>query len=137
MRVQPHLPSRPLTATVMVSDGLAWCACKAANNPAPPAPRIRTSVCSRRMANGATHTPSRERWRSVTSTRFHTERGECGRPLRPRPGIDGGVNTAAVAVHRHAQRSKVAHPETPQALRMQIVEIDRFDRLDPGRLQGR
>src|SRR6187200_2161398 len=47
MRVQPHLPSRPLVATVMSSAGLAWCACSAANSPAPPEPRIRMSVSSR------------------------------------------------------------------------------------------
>src|SRR5437773_12073628 len=49
MRVQPHLPSRPLTTTVIESPGFAWCACSAANSPAPPAPRIRISVCRRRI----------------------------------------------------------------------------------------
>src|SRR3989337_1008255 len=50
MRVQPHLPSRPLTATMIVSEGSAWCACSAANRPAPPEPRIRMSVSSLRTA---------------------------------------------------------------------------------------
>src|SRR5450759_3014809 len=44
MRVQPHLPSRPFTATVIESFGLPWCACSAANSPAPPEPSIRMSV---------------------------------------------------------------------------------------------
>src|SRR5260221_11058409 len=44
MRVQPHLPSKPFTATVIESCGAAWCACSAANSPAPPEPRIRMSV---------------------------------------------------------------------------------------------
>ena len=49
MRVQPHLPSSPLTAMVIDSDGLAACACSAANRPAPPDPRMRMSVRRRRM----------------------------------------------------------------------------------------
>src|SRR6201986_4932048 len=44
MRVQPHLPSRPLLATVMSRSGLALSACSAANRPAPPESRIRMSV---------------------------------------------------------------------------------------------
>src|SRR6516165_2965826 len=51
MRVQPHLPSKPLLATVMSSSKFALCACSAANSPAPPEPRIRMSVlrCSMLM----------------------------------------------------------------------------------------
>src|SRR5580704_19462265 len=44
MRVQPHLPSRPLLTMVMSRSGLAFKACSAAKRPAPPAPRIRMSV---------------------------------------------------------------------------------------------
>src|SRR5829696_5084782 len=44
MRVQPHFPSRPLTAIVTSSSGAAFLACSAANSPAPPAPRMRMSV---------------------------------------------------------------------------------------------
>src|SRR6185436_18580787 len=47
MRVQPHLPSSPFTATVIDSSGATLCACSAANNPAPPEPRIRMSVSAR------------------------------------------------------------------------------------------
>src|SRR5215471_9296693 len=59
MRVQPHLPSRPFTATVIDSEGLAACACSAANNPAPPAPRIRMSVCKRRGCKSTTQAHAR------------------------------------------------------------------------------
>src|SRR5574339_771501 len=56
MRVQPHLPSRPFTATVMESSGAALCACSAANSPAPPEPRIRMSLLSSRTGGfGALH----------------------------------------------------------------------------------
>src|SRR5688572_11500103 len=44
MRVQPHLPRRPFTATVTSSPGAARRAWSAANSPAPPEPRIRMSV---------------------------------------------------------------------------------------------
>src|SRR6266487_6208614 len=49
MRVQPHLPSSPLAATVMSRSGLALNACNAANRPAPPDPRIKISVVRRSM----------------------------------------------------------------------------------------
>src|SRR5579862_2013317 len=49
MRVQPHLPSRPLLTMAMSRSGLALCACSAANSPAPPVPRIKISVCRRSM----------------------------------------------------------------------------------------
>src|SRR5687768_9779994 len=51
MRVQPHLPSSPFTATVTESSGAALWACNAANRPAPPEPRIRMSVSSCRTWN--------------------------------------------------------------------------------------
>src|ERR1700689_3570334 len=44
MRVQPHLPSKPLLTMVMSRSGFAFKACSAANSPAPPAPKIRISV---------------------------------------------------------------------------------------------
>src|SRR5262249_13923369 len=47
MRVQPHLPMRPLLAMVTSRPGSALSACSAANSPAPPEPRIRISVFSR------------------------------------------------------------------------------------------
>src|SRR3954468_24913291 len=50
MRVQPHLPRSPFTATLIAACGAALCACSAANRPAPPEPRIRMSVSSERTA---------------------------------------------------------------------------------------
>src|SRR5690348_11901841 len=55
MRVQPHLPSKPFTATVTERSGRARLACSAAKRPAPPLPRMRMSVRARLMpaARGA------------------------------------------------------------------------------------
>src|SRR5260221_13748975 len=59
MRVQPHLPSRPFTATVIERSGDALCACSAAKSPAPPAPRIRMSVS--RVLMGSSEAPGARR----------------------------------------------------------------------------
>src|SRR5215469_4210692 len=72
---------------------------------------------------------------SRDSASLHAERSERGSALRARVGVDHGIDAPTVAVHRHAQRTEVAHAKAPQALRMQVVEIDILDRLDPGRLQ--
>src|SRR3954447_26266225 len=50
MRVQPHLPRSPFTATLIAAWGAALYACSAAKRPAPPEPRIRMSVSSERTA---------------------------------------------------------------------------------------
>src|SRR3954466_3002237 len=50
MRVQPHLPRSPFTATVIAAWGAALCACSAAKRPAPPEPRIRRTIRSERTA---------------------------------------------------------------------------------------
>src|SRR3954464_6566370 len=50
MRVQPHLPRSPFTATAIAAWGAALCVCRAATRPAPPEPRIRMSVSSERTA---------------------------------------------------------------------------------------
>ena len=42
-----------------------------------------------------------------------------------------------MAVHRDQQRAEVADAELPQALGIEVVEIDVLDRLDPGRLERR
>ena len=52
-------------------------------------------------------------------------------------GLHRAVQAAAVAVHRHAQRAEVADAEPPQALGVQVVQVDVLDLLDPGRLQRR
>src|SRR5690606_23430448 len=140
MRVQPHLPSRPLTATVIESDGSAWCACKAAKSPAPPEPRIRMSVSRRSMAFApeAAAVMGMSSGSGGRSSRFlHAERGEHRRP----PGVDilahDVVEAAAVAVHRDQQRAEVADAELPERFRVQVVQVDILDALDPGGLQGR
>src|SRR5438876_9219094 len=73
----------------------------------------------------------------ATSTRLHAERGQRSSAVSPRVRVDRGIDAPPVAVHGDAQGTEVAHAKTPQALRMQIVEIDVLDRLDPGRLQRR
>src|SRR5579864_1021520 len=60
MRVQPHLPSKPLLTMVMSRSGLAFWACSAANSPAPPAPRIRMSVLRRSTFMRASKHPRQE-----------------------------------------------------------------------------
>ena len=40
-----------------------------------------------------------------------------------------------MGVHRHQQRPEALDPELPQALRVQVVQIDIGDLLDPGRFQ--
>src|SRR5262250_2664456 len=71
----------------------------------------------------------------LDSTCFHAESSQSSRALRPRVGIDRRVDAVAAAVHRYAQRTEAAHPELPQAFRMQIVEIDVLDCLHPCRFE--
>ena len=47
------------------------------------------------------------------------------------------IEAAAVAVHCHEQRPEVADAEFPQRFRVEVVEVDVLDRLDPGRFQRR
>ena len=42
-----------------------------------------------------------------------------------------------MAVHRDQQRAEIADPKLPQRLGVQVVEVDVFDLLDPGRLERR
>src|ERR1700754_5005943 len=114
MRVQPHLPSRPLTAIVMRNCGAAACACSAANRPAPPLPRIRMSVSYCFICEGSGI--DRLAWLSLTRYRLrtNTERREHLVALRLRVLLHRRVDAAAVAIHRHEQRSELADSETPQ-----------------------
>src|SRR5258706_15909708 len=50
---------------------------------------------------------------------------------------DLSVQTAAVAVHRHHQRTEAAHAEFPQRFRVQVIQVHILDRLDPGGLECR
>src|SRR5471032_2851613 len=100
MRVQPHFPSRPLTATVIDSEGSALWACSAANRPAPPEPRIRMSVeiCFIARRSRLLHAKFRKRGRAAL----------LGVALHLR------VQAAAMAVHGDDQRPEALDAEFPQ-----------------------
>src|SRR6266403_976085 len=106
MRVQPHLPSSPFTATVTSSAGAVFFACNAANSPAPPAPRMRMSVSTRRSSM------------------------RSGRPdaLEDRVAPAGYLfliireQRAAMRIHADQQRAEMFDAESPQAFGMKIVE---------------
>src|SRR4051794_24449679 len=120
IRVQPHLPSSPFTATVTSSAGAVFFACSAANSPAPPAPRIRMSVSMRRIS---------------TSRRSNAFQDGVAPARHFFPVIR--EQRAAMRVHADQQRPEMFDAKSPQAFRMQVVEIDVLDLLDPGGLQGR
>src|SRR5262245_55743876 len=109
MRVQPHLPTRPLVATVMSSVALAWCACSAANSPAPPEPRIRISVAVRSSIAILSH--------GVDEEAQGNKRGGCdnrhGEPRLPAaPGqvLDGQQAQAAEQMDgKQQQEAGLAH----------------------------
>src|SRR5688572_11979300 len=126
MRVQPHFPSRPLTATVIDSLGSAWCAWSAAKRPAPPEPSIKISVLSRlifTLVEGV--------------LALDAERCERFGALVTRRSVDDRVEIAAMAVHRNQQRTEALDAEFPQRFGIEIVEVNFLDLLDPGRLERR
>src|SRR5271168_1576760 len=98
MRVQPHLPRSPLLATVMSRSGFALCACSAANNPAPPEPRIKMSVlsCSRLMRSSE---HAHEEDESDDGRYRGRERGELLLSVGPREVLD----------HQDAQTAEQMH----------------------------
>ena len=51
--------------------------------------------------------------------------------------IDRVVQTSTVAVHRDQQRSEIVNAELPEAFRIEVIEVDVLDRVDPRRLQRR
>src|SRR4051812_39260143 len=118
MRVQPHLPRRPFTATVTSSAGAVFFACSAANSPAPPAPRIRMSVSMRWISTSRRSNALQD---GVTPARHFF------------PVIR--EQRAAMRVHADQQRPETCDAKPPQAFRMQVVEIDVLDLLDPGGFQ--
>src|SRR5687767_11600093 len=76
MRVQPHLPSSPFTATVMEACGAALWACSAANSPAPPEPRIRMSLSSSRTRGfGTLYQELRSQHQDDQTESDHVEQG--------------------------------------------------------------
>src|SRR5580698_7002914 len=98
MRVQPHLPSRPLVAIVMSRSGLALSACSAANSPAPPEPRIRMSVlrCSTSMA------PSKHAGEEDEGDNRRYGGRQCGELLL-------AVPPGEILDHQHAQAAEQMH----------------------------
>src|SRR5471030_1499551 len=121
MRVQPHLPSRPFTATVTSSEGAVFLACNAANSPAPPAPRIRMSVSMRRSSMRSGRSDALE---DRVAPARHLFLVIC-------------EQRAAMRIHADQQRTEMLDTESPQAFGVQIVKVDVFDLLDPGRFQRR
>src|SRR5215470_5590820 len=94
MRVQPARPSSPFTTTVTERWGERSAACRAAQSPAPPAPRIRRSVSRMSMARsgrdysaGSGPGATRE---ALGAPRAGTRsaRGSAPRPGRASRGLD-------------------------------------------------
>src|SRR5262249_48998237 len=106
MRVQPHLPSNPLVAMVTSRSGSALSACSAANNPAPPEPRIKMSVARRSTAMRASkHTRQQDKG---------DDRRDCRRngrqlflPMVPSEILDQEHAHASQHVH-HEQKDEAA-----------------------------
>src|SRR5947209_19222786 len=121
MRVQPHLPNSPFTATVTSSSGAVFLACSAANSPAPPAPRIRMSVSMRRISTNLRRSDAFQDGVAPARHFFLVVREQ----------------RAAMRVHPDQQRPEMPDLESPQALGVQIIEIDVLDLLYPGSLQRR
>src|SRR3954452_23621510 len=122
MRVQPHLPRSPLTAMVMESGGPAcscalW-ACKAANSPAPPEPRIKMSVSTCFMRRFALHPlqdedDSYEGEADEVEKRLWIHEQETGDDQHPAFRYGGLLEKPALqpACERHdADRGREAHP---------------------------
>src|SRR5437870_13627002 len=131
MRVQPHLPSRPFTATVIESCGAALCACSAANRPAPPEPRIRMSVSRVFGTIG---------WRARPRPGPdlpYAQTLQCFGAARFRLRIHARVQAFAVAVHCNEQGAESVDAELPQRLGIEVIEVHVLDRFDPGGLERR
>src|SRR5271170_4279802 len=99
MRVQPHLPSSPLLATVMSRSGFTLSACSAANSPAPPEPRIKMSVLScSRLIRSSEH--AREEYESDDGRHRGRERGELFLTVMPVEILDHKDAQPAQQMHR-------------------------------------
>ena len=121
MRVQPHLPSRPLTAMVTSRSGFGLFRMQRGEQP--------------RAAGAEDQNVGR---RVVCSVHAAADARRAPRRAAPRASaLTSRVQRAAVRIHRHQQRAEALDAEFPQALGIQVVEIDVLDRLDPGRLQRR
>src|SRR5215467_569582 len=114
MRVQPHLPSNPLVALVTSRSGSALSACSAANNPAPPEPRIKMSVARRSTLMQASQY-ARQQDKG-------DERRDCSRdgcqlflPIVPSEILDQKHAHASQHVH-HEQKDEAAFGKLHQRL---------------------
>src|SRR5262252_3903613 len=91
MRVQPHLPSRPFTATVTERSGRARFACSAAKRPAPPLPRMRMSVRALLTPRAVDPSGARlqgEEAREIRGAVRALHLAECLRGLLALPGLE-------------------------------------------------
>src|SRR5215212_2068273 len=103
MRVQPHFPSRPLTATVTSSSGAAFFACSAANSPAPPAPRMRMSV--ERMESGVIRCRRPPSPQGRADSRDRASGVGIAAKRLPAPALARGADVAVAAVPHPSQAS--------------------------------
>src|SRR5690242_12549722 len=69
--------------------------------------------------------------------RLHAQAGERLRAPLPGIALHLRIQAPAMAVHRDDERPEAAHAEFPERFRMQVVEVDVLDRLDPGGLERR
>src|SRR5438046_2263818 len=67
----------------------------------------------------------------------HAESAQRRRAALLRCALHFRVKTAAVAVHRHQQRTEVPNAKLPQRFWIEVIEVHVLDSLDPGRLQRR
>src|SRR5829696_10576678 len=104
MRVQPHFPSRPLTAIVTSSSGAALFACSAANNPAPPAPRMRMSV--ERVASAVIRRRRPPSPQGRADSRDRASGVGIAAKRLPAPARGRGADVAVVAVPHPARGSR-------------------------------
>src|SRR5688500_7798703 len=49
--------------------------------------------------------------------------------------LDPGIQALAMAIHGNEQRTESVDAEFPQRFRIEVVEVDVFDGLDPGGLE--
>src|SRR3990170_2471901 len=139
MRVQPARPSRPLTTTVTASRGEASAAWSAAQRPAPPAPRTRTSVSrvsitgrgGRRKATGPLRVAQ---WPYLTpAARARRTPGASRRASRPPNQEPVGVSRSAPGSPGRSERwggwGAISGPPTPLVRAAVVVAGRRLDAL--------
>ena len=121
MRVQPHLPSSPLTATVTVEIGVGLLGVQGREKAGAAGPQdqdVRLDLRERHHnAPSRSSTPSRRGWRRRVAPRRTASRH--GNPYR----------RAAGRTRRMRKRHRLSG--------WRVVEIDVLDLLDPGRFQRR